>query len=59
MRTVLLRVKCSEKFSEVPLDDAEQAELAIEGVVAPALLELFDIVYIEDVTVQPSSEPED
>ena len=57
MRTVLLRVKCSEKFSEVLLDDAEQAELAIEGVVAPALLELFDAVYIEDVTVQRSPEP--
>jgi hypothetical protein len=59
MRTVLLRVKCSEKFSEVILDDTEQAELVIEGVVAPALLELFATVYVEDVTVQSPAESED
>jgi hypothetical protein len=59
MCTVLLRVQCSEKFSEVLLDNAEQTALAIEGLVAPALLELFDEVYVEDVTVQRSSENND
>lgn len=59
MCTVLLRVQCSEKFSEVLLDNAEQTALTIEGLVAPALLELFDEVYVEDVTVQRSSEGDD
>ena len=56
MCTVLLRFQCSEKFSEVLLDNLEQTELAIEGLVAPALLELFEMVSVEDVTVQRSPE---
>ncbi len=53
MCTVLLRVQCSEKFSEVLVGDLERTELTIEDVVSTALLELFDTVCVEDITVRP------
>jgi len=46
-----MRVQCSDKFSEVPVDDLELAELTIESIVSTALLEIFDTVSVENVTV--------
>jgi hypothetical protein len=51
MCTVLLRVECSDSFSELLTDDKEHAELSIESIVGTALLELFDIVHVENVTI--------
>jgi len=54
-----MRVKCSDRFSEVIVDDVEQTELTIESILGTALLEVFDIVHVENVTVQQSSEGND
>ena len=59
MCVVHMRVKCSDKFSEVIVDDVEQTELTIESILGTALLEVFDIVHVENVTVQQSSEGND
>ncbi|HJT59520.1 MAG TPA: hypothetical protein VJ761_23630 [Ktedonobacteraceae bacterium] len=59
MCIIYMRVRCSDKYSEWPVEDAEDAELAalaIESIVGPALLEVFDDVQFENVTVQRSSE---
>jgi hypothetical protein len=53
---VSLRVNCTERFSEVLLDNVEQTELIIEDVVSTALLELFDTVQVENVTIHPPSD---
>ena len=54
MCTVHLRVQCSERFSEVIVSDVEQTELTIESIVGTALLEVFDTVLVENVTVHDS-----
>jgi hypothetical protein len=59
MCIVQMRIQCSDRFSEVLVDDAEWTELAIESIVGTALLEVFDIVHVEHVTVQHSSENND
>ena len=59
MCTVHLRVQCSERFSEVIVSDVEQTELTIESIVGTALLEVFDTVLFENVTVHDSPERND
>ena len=54
MCIIHLRIRCSDKYSEWIVDDEELTELAIESIVGPALLEVFDAVQFENVTVQPS-----
>lgn len=54
MCTVHLRVQCSDRFSEVIVSDVEQTELTIESIVGTALLEVFDTVLVENVTVHDS-----
>jgi len=49
-----LRLHCSKKFSEVLVGDVEQTELTIESIVGTALLEIFDTVHIDNVTVHHS-----
>ena len=56
MCIVHLRVQCSDMFSELLVDDVEQTELALESIVGTALLEVFDTVHVENVTVQHSPE---
>ena len=56
MCTIHLRVQCSDRFSEVFVDDVENTELTIESIVSTALLEVFDTVLVENVTVHRSSE---
>lgn len=52
MSIVNLRVRCSDTFSEVLAGDVELAELIIEDIVSTALLQIFDAVDVENVTVQ-------
>ncbi len=49
MCVIQISVQCPEKFSELMIDDMQDAELTIESIVGTALLELFDIVYIDEV----------
>ena len=51
-----MRVQCSDTFSEVLVGDVEYTELTIESIVGTALLEVFDTVRIENITVQQSPE---
>ena len=51
MCVVHMRVQCSERFSEVLVDDLEHTELIIESILGTALLELFDAVVVENVIV--------
>lgn len=51
MRIVDMRVQCSDTFSEVLADDEAQIELTIESVVGTALLEVFDTVHVENISV--------
>ncbi len=59
MCIVHMRVQCSDTFSEVLAANAEHAELTIESIVSTALLEVFDRVHIENITVQDSPECDD
>ena len=59
MCIVHMRVRCSETFSELIVDDVEYTELTIESILGTALLEVFDAVVVEDVTVRPSPEDDD
>jgi len=59
MCIVHMRVQCSDRFSEVLADDLEYTELTIESLVGTALLEVFDTVHVENVTVQHSPERND
>ena len=52
MSIVNLRVRCSDTFSEVLVGNAELTELIIEDIVSTALLQIFDAVDVENVTVQ-------
>jgi hypothetical protein len=54
-----MRVECSDRFSEVLVGDVECTELTIESIVGTALLEVFDKVHIENVTVHQSPERKD
>jgi len=54
-----MRVQCSERFSEVLVDDLEHTELIIESILGTALLELFDAVVVENVIVNPAPEDDD
>jgi len=56
MCIIHMRVKCSNLFSELLEIDEEHTELTIESIVSTALLEVFDTVVVENVTVQPSPE---
>lgn len=55
MCTVYMRIECSDAYSEVFASDTEFTELTIECIVGTALLEVFDSVTVQNVTVKPSS----
>lgn len=59
MCIVYMRVQCSDTFSEMITGETEQTELAIESIVGTALLEVFDSVVMENVTVHHSLENND
>ncbi len=59
MCIVHMRVQCSDAFSEVLVGDVEHTELTIENIVGMALLEVFDTVLVENVTVHHFPERND
>ena len=59
MCIVYVRVQCSDTFSEVLVDDEEYTELTIESIVGTALLEVFDTVLVENITVHHSPQRND
>ena len=59
MCTIHMRVQCSDRFSELLVDDVEFTELTIESIVGMALLEVFNAVVVEDVIVNPAPEDDD
>ena len=56
MCMIHMRVQCSDTFSEVLVGDVEHTELIIENIVGTALLEVFDTVLVENVTVHHAPE---
>ena len=59
MCTLYLRVQCSDTNSEVFVDDKERTELTVESIVGTALLEIFDTVLVDNVTLRHSQEHND
>ena len=59
MCIVYMRVHCSDTFSEMLVGETEGTELAIESIVGTALLEFFDTVSVENVTVHHNQENND
>jgi hypothetical protein len=59
MCIVHMRVQCSDRFTELLVDNVEDTELTIESIVGTALLEIFDTVLVENITVQHSPERDD
>ena len=59
MCTIHVRVQCSDRFSELLVGNIEHTELTIESIVGTALLEVFDTVFVENVTVHHSPERND
>ena len=59
MCIVHMSVECSDTFSELIVNDVEHTELTIESIVSTALLEVFDTVLFEHVTVHSSPERND
>jgi hypothetical protein len=51
MYKIEISLRCSERFSEVLPDMLEITELAVESVVACSLLELFNIINVDGVSV--------
>lgn len=51
MCVIHISVQCSDKFSELLVGDVLGTELTIESVVGTALLEVFDTVQVEGVTL--------
>jgi hypothetical protein len=59
MRIAHVRVCLPDTYSEIPVEDVEDAEMAIEAIVSTALLEVFDTVLVENVTIQHSPDRDD
>ena len=58
MCVIHICVQCSEKLSELLVNDVQDSELTVESIVGTALLEIFDTVYVEDVKLfSRSSDP--
>ncbi len=51
MYAIEIQVQCPTEHSEVS-DDLNATELLVENVVSQALLELFETVYVRDVTIR-------
>ncbi len=52
--TITIRVQSPEKYNEVLPDDLQTTEILVENVISQALLELFEVVIIEDITINHS-----
>ncbi|HLH61623.1 MAG TPA: hypothetical protein VKV20_08070 [Ktedonobacteraceae bacterium] len=59
MRTVHVRVHCPDRNSELRPGDEQRNELIIEDIVSTALLQTFDTVLVDYVTINCSPEDDD
>jgi len=50
-----IHVQCFDRFFEVFPDEVENAELMVEDVISHVLLDLFDEVTVDEVTIRFSS----
>jgi hypothetical protein len=55
MCTLQIHVQCYDRFFEVFPDEVENAELTVENAVSQLLLDFFDEVTVDDVTILFSS----
>lgn len=51
MYKIEIRLQCFERFSEVLPDMSEFTESMVENVVSCSLLELFDLVEVDEVSI--------
>ena len=50
---IRISIQCPDRFTEMPVNDLEHAELAVEDSVSLLLMELFGgTILVDDVTVQ-------
>ncbi len=50
---IRISIQCPERLTEMPVNDLEHAELAVEDSVSLLLMELFGgTILVDDVTVQ-------
>lgn len=54
MCVIHISVQCSDSFSELLVDNVQDAELTVECIVGTALLEVFDTVHVEGVRLLTS-----
>ena len=53
---IRISIQCPDRFTEMPVNDLEHAELAVEDSVGLLLMELFGgTILVDDVTVQYAS----
>jgi hypothetical protein len=53
---IRISIQCPERLTEMPVNDLEHAELAVEDSVSLLLMELFGgTILVDDVTVQYAS----
>ncbi|HZS74975.1 MAG TPA: hypothetical protein VFA41_00045 [Ktedonobacteraceae bacterium] len=55
MRIVQICLRCAEQRMEVTLEDADRSEITIEHLVSHVLLEFFEEILIDEVSLIPSS----
>ena len=51
MCDIQIKVHCPTSFSEVLPSEPELTELLVEDIIGQALLELFDTVFVENVSI--------
>ena len=51
MYLIEIDVRCADQFSEVLPDELEHAELMVEDLVGQILLDLFEEVNVDEVTI--------
>jgi len=52
MYTIEIRIRCPDGSQELFPDSVEATELMVESIVSQALLELFEVMKIEEVSIQ-------
>ena len=52
MYAIEIRIQASEKFSEVLPETLQDAECAVEDIIGCVLLQIFDTINIEEVTIR-------
>jgi hypothetical protein len=58
MRIVQICMRCAEKSMELTLENVDRAEVEIEHLVSHILLEFFEEILVDEVSIIPSSSKE-